>query len=89
MAHITLAVPDEVYDAMKSHPDIKWSEVARRSIVSRLQTVRASVSGKQLLGTFSKEFQQDLKEVSTMDWRAFHAKTKEKEWKRLSLTRTG
>ncbi len=88
MAHITLAVPNEVYSEMKNHPDIKWSEVARRSIVSKLQNLRTSVSGEKLLETFSKEFQQDLKKVSKMDWKAFHTKTQEKAWKRLSLTRT-
>ena len=36
MAHITLSVPDEVYKEMKRHPEIKWSEIARESIVRKL-----------------------------------------------------
>ena len=32
MANMTLAVPDELRRIMKSHPEIKWSEVARQAM---------------------------------------------------------
>jgi predicted translin family RNA/ssDNA-binding protein len=32
MVNVTLAVPEELHRIMKSHPEIKWSEVARQSI---------------------------------------------------------
>ena len=37
MAHITLSIPDDVYTEMKHHPEIKWSEVARKSISEQAQ----------------------------------------------------
>ena len=32
MANVTLAVSDELRRIMKSHPEIKWSEVARQAM---------------------------------------------------------
>ncbi len=32
MANVTLAVPEELHTIMKSHPEIKWSEVARQAM---------------------------------------------------------
>jgi hypothetical protein len=32
LANVTLAVPEELRKIMKSHPEIKWSEVARQAI---------------------------------------------------------
>ncbi len=32
MANVTLAVPEELRRIMKSHPEIKWSEVARKAM---------------------------------------------------------
>jgi len=35
MVNMTMAIPDELHAIMKSHKDIKWSEVARQGIVMR------------------------------------------------------
>ncbi len=32
MVNMTLAVPKELHDIVKRHPEIKWSEVARRAM---------------------------------------------------------
>ena len=32
MVNLTLAVPEDLHRIMKSHPEIKWSEVARQAI---------------------------------------------------------
>ncbi len=32
MVNVTLAVPEDLHRIMKSHPEIKWSEVARQAI---------------------------------------------------------
>ena len=32
MVNVTLAVPEELHRVMKSHPEIKWSEVARQAM---------------------------------------------------------
>ena len=33
MTNITLHIPDNVYELMKRHKEVRWSEVARRAIV--------------------------------------------------------
>ncbi len=32
MVNVTLAVPEELHRMMKSHPEIKWSEIARQAM---------------------------------------------------------
>ncbi len=36
MANITLTIPDYMYTGMKKYSEIRWSEVARRSIAKKL-----------------------------------------------------
>ncbi len=37
MPNITLYVPEEIYKKMKKYKEIKWSEVARQSIVEKIK----------------------------------------------------
>ena len=32
MPNVTLAVPEELHRIMKSHPEVKWSEIARQAM---------------------------------------------------------
>jgi predicted translin family RNA/ssDNA-binding protein len=32
MVNVTLSVPEKLHKVMKSHPEIKWSEVARQAM---------------------------------------------------------
>ena len=34
--NLTLSISAELYEAMKKHPEIRWSEVARKAIATRL-----------------------------------------------------
>ncbi|MFH0954840.1 MAG: DUF6290 family protein [Candidatus Micrarchaeota archaeon] len=36
MGNITLAVSEELHEKMKSHPEFKWSEVARKAIEEKI-----------------------------------------------------
>ena len=40
MANMTLAIPDDLRREMKQHPDIRWSEVARKAILEKLENLR-------------------------------------------------
>ena len=37
MTNMTLSLPEELHREMRSHPEIKWSEVARRAIQRELE----------------------------------------------------
>ena len=41
MPNITLSIPPDLYKKMKEHPEIKWSEVARRAIAEYLAKIEA------------------------------------------------
>ncbi len=41
MPNLTLSVSQELHEAMKRHPEIRWSEVARRAIAKRVQDLEA------------------------------------------------
>lgn len=42
MVNITLSVPDNIHVLMRKHPEIKWSEVARKAIVQKLNIVEVA-----------------------------------------------
>ncbi|MFH1212310.1 MAG: hypothetical protein V1659_05300 [Candidatus Woesearchaeota archaeon] len=37
MPNITLAIPEELHSRMKSHTEIRWSEVVRKSISEKIE----------------------------------------------------
>jgi hypothetical protein len=37
MANITLSVPDNIHEKMKHFSEVKWSEVARKAIIEKLE----------------------------------------------------
>ena len=51
MTNLTLSVPDDLYEEMKKHPEIRWSEVARQALAKKLDDLRrldALLSGSKL-----------------------------------------
>jgi len=40
MTNLTLSVPDDLYEEMKKHPEIRWSEVARQALAKKLEDLR-------------------------------------------------
>lgn len=34
MAKITISIPEELYEKMERHSEVKWSEVARKALAS-------------------------------------------------------
>ncbi len=37
MTNITLAIPDDLHEKMKKHSEIRWSEIARKSIAKKVE----------------------------------------------------
>ncbi|HIJ14563.1 hypothetical protein J4399_07180 [Candidatus Woesearchaeota archaeon] len=40
MANITLSIPDDIHEEMKKMSDVRWSEVARRAIVEKIEMTK-------------------------------------------------
>lgn len=89
MAHITLSIPDKVYGEMKKHPEIKWSEAARRGIVQQLVQVEGTIPGQDWLRTLPESTQKGLEQIkglSRHSWELWHKKMRGREWKRANFS---
>ena len=60
MGNLTLSIPEEVHKQMKRFSDIRWSEVARQAIVSRIETLTLA----EKLAKKSKLTEKDVREFS-------------------------
>lgn len=39
--HLTVAMPHELYERVKKHKEVKWSVIARESIIKYLEKIEA------------------------------------------------
>ena len=65
MTNLTLSVPDDLYEEMKKHPEIRWSEVARQALVKKLDDLRrldALLSGSKLTDEDVENVAKSVKE---------------------------
>ena len=60
MGNMTLAIPNDVQNEMKHFSEVRWSEVARKAIVDKLETLRLAEN----LAKKSKLSEKDVKEFS-------------------------
>lgn len=83
--HITLSIPKELYEQMKKHREINWSEVARRSIEEKLNEMKDVTEGKELAKKLDPQTRTILEAISKLpkkDWMVYYRKMREREWKR-------
>ncbi len=74
---------------MKKHPEIKWSEVARRAIVEYLAKIEAEELGSdELLSLLGEDFRRGLESTPLEKYEKALKETGDAEWKRLSTTQT-
>lgn len=60
MGTMTLAIPDELLEKMRQFREMKWSEVARRSIEQRIQDLETL----NRIASKSRLTEKDVKELS-------------------------
>ncbi|MDK2915192.1 MAG: hypothetical protein PWQ79_2107 [Thermococcaceae archaeon] len=93
MPTMTLSIPPELYRRMKKHPEIKWSEIARRAIEEYLQELESSkteMSMDEFRNILGKEILKDMESTPDEAYEEYYEKARELEWKRTrgSTTRT-
>ncbi len=49
MKTITVKIPEELYNKMKAHKEINWSEVIRRAIENKLEGLEGVTTGSELI----------------------------------------
>lgn len=80
MAHITLSIPDTLYEKMKRHRQIKWSEAARRGIQQELMQLENVVDGRVLFLSLPEETKEVIEKTKKLrDWRPWQKKMRQKE----------
>ena len=87
MPHVTLSIPEEIYKEMRRYPEIKRSEIIRRSVVSYLEEMKASST--EIRSMLNENTLNRLRSISSKkaDW--YFEKTEKAAWKRVrSLTQT-
>ncbi|NJE25509.1 hypothetical protein E3E22_02510 [Thermococcus sp. MV5] len=88
MPNIIFSIPPHLYTRMKKHPEIKWSEVARRAIIGYLARIEAKeLKSKELLELLGKEFKRELENTPVEEYENAFKKTRYAEWEMLSTTR--
>lgn len=60
MGNITLAMPEEVFIDMKHFSEVRWSEVARKAIVEKIETLKFA----EKLAKKSKLTKEDVEDFS-------------------------
>ncbi|KUH34425.1 hypothetical protein APY94_01980 [Thermococcus celericrescens] len=94
MPTMTLSIPPELYRKMKKHPEIKWSEVARKAIaeyLSELENSRTEMSMLEFRELLGDELIRDIESVPDEAYEEYYKKARDLEWertKRNSTTRT-
>jgi len=60
MGNITLSIPEDIHKDMRNFSEVRWSEVARKAIVDKLQTLKMA----ERLAKKSKLSEEDIQEFS-------------------------
>ena len=61
MGNITLSMPNNVHEDMKQFSEVRWSEVARKAIISKIETLKLA---EKLAGQ-SKLTKKDVDDFSS------------------------
>jgi len=56
MANITLSIPNEIHKQMKQFSEVKWSEIARKAIIEKLELLQLA----EKLASKSKLTEEDV-----------------------------
>ena len=60
MGNITLSMPNDVHKKMKQHSEIKWSEVARKAIIQKIEQMETI----EKITSKSELSEKDAREIS-------------------------
>ena len=73
---------------MKKFREIKWSEIARRSIEEKVNELKGITKGSDLFKSLPEETKKGIEEISKFtksDWKKYYKKMREKTRKRAKL----
>jgi len=86
MTNITFSIDDDIHKKMKKHPEIKWTEILRQSIINYLKNVEEIdvISIKDFRERFDPELLQKIEELDEQEEILFYKEAKKMEQERLN-----
>jgi len=69
MANITLTIPEDIHEIMRKHKEIRWSEIARASIVDHVR----KLAMMDKITEKSKLTMKDIEEINKKIKKGLHA----------------
>jgi metal-responsive CopG/Arc/MetJ family transcriptional regulator len=88
MANLTVSIPKELYEKMKRHSEVKWSEVVRKALsdyVDRLELVEDGVVPMETLAKRMKERGVDVSKIDLEKAIKYYEEGRKLGRKRLSM----
>ncbi len=82
MAHITLSIPDAIYEEMKKHPEIKWSEIARQTIIHKTMLLSKEMHSNDILKLLPHDARKSIEIADEKEAFSFYKKMEKMAWKR-------
>ena len=67
MSNITLSVPENIHREMKEFSEVKWSEVARKAIIKKIEALRMAeqiAKKSKLTGKDIEQFNRKIKALA-------------------------
>lgn len=65
MANITLSVPDNIHKKMRHFSEVKWSEVARKAIIEKIEMLSLAEKLAQKSKLTEKDVQEFNKKIKS------------------------
>ena len=86
MTNITFSIDDDIHKKMKEHPEIKWTEILRQSIIKYLKNVEEIdvISIKDFRERFNPELLHKIEELDELEEILFYKEAKKMEQERLN-----
>ena len=86
MTNITFSVDDDIHKKMKEHPEIKWTEILRQSIINYLKNMEEIdvISIKDFRERLDPELLQKIEELDQQEEILFYKEAKKMEQERLN-----
>ncbi len=91
MVNITISIPQKLYDKMKRHSEVKWSEVVRKAIASYVYRLEIVEGGAVPMKKLAKKLKDSGVDTSSIDLEKaikYYEEGRKLAWKRLSTTET-
>jgi len=71
MGNITLSIPPDIHEDMKQFSEIKWSEVARKAIIEKLEALHLAEKLAKKSKLSKKDVEQFNKKIKSLATKRF------------------